>query len=62
MSEDLTYKEKWQDPAFADLFPGFKELILPRHEHLYNFHIFGQDYGTSGADTHGTTLSGFRPL
>jgi len=29
MAEALTYKEKWQDPVFADLFLGFKALILP---------------------------------
>ena len=37
------------------------QILFEWHdEHLYDFHIYGKDYGTSGANTRGATLSQFQ--
>jgi Plasmid pRiA4b ORF-3-like protein. len=39
------------DTTLAPLHDLIQILFKWRHEHLYDFHIYGKDYGTSGADT-----------
>ena len=48
------------DTTLAQLHDIIHILFAWCHEHLYDFHIFGRDYGTSGADTRSATLRQFR--
>ena len=46
--------------TLAQLHEIIQILFEWRDEHLYDFHIYGKDYGTSGANTRGATLSQFQ--
>ena len=46
--------------TLAQLHDIIQILFAWRDEHLFDFHIYGKDYGTGGADTRGVTLSQFR--
>jgi hypothetical protein len=46
--------------TLAQLHEIIQILFEWRDEHLYDFHIYGKGYGTSGADTGGATLSQFQ--
>jgi Plasmid pRiA4b ORF-3-like protein len=48
------------DTTLAQLHDIIQVLFDWQDEHLHDFHIFGKDYGTNGADTQATTLSQFR--
>ena len=48
------------DTTFAQLHDLIQILFKWRHEHLYDFHIYGKDYGTSGADTRDAVLRQFQ--
>ena len=48
------------DTTLAQLHDIIQILFEWQDEHLHDFHIFGKDYGTSGANTRATTLSQFR--
>ena len=47
------------DTTLAQLHDILQILFAWRDEHLHDFHIFGKDYGTSGADTRSVPLSQF---
>ena len=48
------------DTTLAQLHDIIQILFKWQHEHLFDFHIYGKDYGTSGADTRGARLSQFQ--
>ena len=48
------------DTTLAQLHDLIQILLKWRHEHLYDFHIYGKDYGTSGADTRDAVLRQFQ--
>ena len=48
------------DTTLAQLHDIIQILFDWQDEHLHDFHIFGKDYGTSGADTRAAMLSQFR--
>ena len=48
------------DTTLAQLHDLIPMLLQWRHEHLYDFHIYGTDYGTSGADTRDAVLRQFQ--
>jgi hypothetical protein len=48
------------DTTLAQLHDIIQILFEWQDEHLHDFHIFGKDYGTSGADTRAAILSQFR--
>ena len=49
-----------RDTTLAQLHDIIQLLFAWRHEHLYDFHIYGKDYGTGGADTREVQLSQFQ--
>lgn len=46
--------------TLAQLHDIIQILFAWHHEHLFDFHIYGKDYGTSGANTRGAVLSQFQ--
>jgi Plasmid pRiA4b ORF-3-like protein len=48
------------DTTLAQLHEIIQILFDWRDEHLHDFHIYGKDYGTGGADIQGVTLSQFQ--
>jgi hypothetical protein len=46
--------------TLAQLHDIIQILFAWRHEHLFDFHIYGKDYSTGGADTRDAVLSQFR--
>jgi hypothetical protein len=46
--------------TLAQLHDIIQILFAWQHEHLYDFHIYGKDYGAGGADTRSVTLSQFQ--
>ena len=48
------------DTTLAQLHDIIQILFEWQDEHLHDFHLFGKDYGTSGADTQAAILSQFR--
>jgi len=48
------------DTTLVQLHEIIQILFDWRDEHLHDFHIYGKDYGTGGADTQGVTLSRFQ--
>jgi hypothetical protein len=48
------------DTTLAQLHDIMQMLFDWHHEHLFDFHIYGKDYGTGGADTRGVILSQFQ--
>lgn len=48
------------DTTLAQLHKIIQVLFKWCDEHLYDFHIYGKDYGTGGADTRGVTLNQFQ--
>ena len=46
--------------TLAQLHDIIQILFAWHHEHLFDFHIYGKDYGTSGADTRDAVLSQFQ--
>lgn len=48
------------DTTLAQLHDIMQILFDWHHEHLFDFHIYGKDYGTGGADTRGAILRQFQ--
>lgn len=48
------------DTTLAQLHDIIQILFAWRHEHLFDFHIYGKDYGTGGADARGAILRQFQ--
>lgn len=46
--------------TLAQLHDIIQMLFAWHHEHLFDFHIYGKDYGTSGANTRDAVLSQFQ--